>query len=268
MVRRAVYLVVFNMETFLESPAKAFSFLDFWLNTIFIQANGAPIFLIGTRGDQVKGPKLHSKISKLFEERYSSLLNDQLVKNEDKLFFFPVDNTSSEKKDLERFKRLTALTEEKISNDKLPPLLTEGEPLPYIEDRVPIPWLNFIDELRKISSEKKEEEEDDDDDEFEAQPYLFTGLVSESNADSDDSFENAMKIAERCKVFEGLTTEEEKKTRLEALLKNLHELGLVIFFSGSDSLKSYVILQPKWLMDQICYIIRGETVMQKAISAL
>jgi hypothetical protein len=43
-VRRAVYLVVFNMETFLESPAKAFSFLDFWLHTINIQANGGEKF--------------------------------------------------------------------------------------------------------------------------------------------------------------------------------------------------------------------------------
>ncbi|GMH83378.1 hypothetical protein TrVE_jg6496 [Triparma verrucosa] len=257
-VRRAVYLVVFNMETFLESPAKAFSFLDFWLNTINIQANGAPVFLIGTRGDQVKDPKKYARISKLLHERYSSLLKDQLAVNEtDGLCFFPVDNTSSSPQDLDRFKRLTALTEEKISNDKLPPLLTEGEPLPYIKDRVPIPWLNFIDELRKLSSERKDEE-DNDDEEFESQPYLSTGLVStpDTDTDADDSTETAMQIAQRCKVFEDLTTEEEKKTRLEVLLNNLHELGLVIFFSGSESLKSYVILQPQWLMDQICYVIR------------
>ena len=73
-----------------------------------------------------------------------------------------------------------------------------------------------------------------------------------------------MNIAERCKVFEGLATEEEKKKRLEILLDNLHELGLVIFFSGSESLKSYVVLQSQWLMDQICYIIRGQTIAQNA----
>ena len=199
----------------------------------------------------------------MLEKRYSFLLKDQLATNNN-LCFFPVDNTSSSPEDLERFKRLAALTEENISNDKLPPLLTEGEPLPYIEDRVPIPWLNFIDELRKISSERKEDEDEDDDDEFEPQPYLSTGLVSDSNADSDGSSENAIKIAERCKVFQGLTTEEEKKKRLEILLDNLHELGFVIFFSGSESFKSYVILQPQWLMDQICYIIRGETTTQNA----
>ena len=34
------------------------------------------------------------------------------------------------------------------------------------------------------------------------------------------------------------------------------QLGLVIFFDRNESLKSYVILQPQWLMDQICYVIR------------
>ncbi|GMH54865.1 hypothetical protein TrLO_g13677 [Triparma laevis f. longispina] len=205
-VRRAVYLVAFDMQAFLDNPAKSYSFLDFWLHTIFIHAKasnpsknfkdkGAPIFLVGTRGDQVKKPQKRANISELLKSRYADLLEDQLVTNtEGDLFFFPVDNTSSEEEELKRFNDLRSLTEQSIVTDKLPPLLADGEPIPYVNDPVPIPWLNFIDE--------------------------------------------------------------EKKVRLEIVLKDLHELGLLIFFNSNESLKSYVILQPQWLMDQICFIIR------------
>ena len=271
-VRRAVYLVVFDMQAFLDNPAKSYSFLDFWLHTIFIHAKasnpsknfkdkGAPIFLVGTRGDQVKKPQKRAKISELLKSRYADLLEDQLVTNtEGDLFFFPVDNTSSEEEELKRFNDLRSLTEQSIVTDKLPPLLADGDPIPYVNDPVPIPWLNFIDELRKISPESKDKDGNIDD-EYEPQPYLRTGLVPSTSADldSDESTaETAMKIAQRCKVFEGIASEEEKKVRLEIVLKDLHELGLLIFFNSNESLKSYVILQPQWLMDQICYIIRGE----------
>ena len=271
-VRRAVYLVVFDMQAFLDNPAKSYSFLDFWLHTIFIHAKasnpsknfkdkGAPIFLVGTRGDQVKKPQKRAKISELLKSRYADLLEDQLVTNtEGDLFFFPVDNTSSEEEELKRFNDLRSLTEQSIVTDKLPPLLADGEPIPYVNDPVPIPWLNFIDELRKISPESKDKDGNIDD-EYEPQPYLRTGLVPSTSADLDSdksAAETAMKIAQRCKVFEGIASEEEKKVRLEIVLKDLHELGLLIFFNSNESLKSYVILQPQWLMDQICYIIRGE----------
>ncbi|GMH67553.1 hypothetical protein TL16_g04707 [Triparma laevis f. inornata] len=220
---------------------------------------GAPIFLVGTRGDQVKKPQKRAKISELLKSRYADLLEDQLVTNtEGDLFFFPVDNTSSEEEEMKRFNDLRSLTEQSIVTDKLPPLLADGEPIPYVNDPVPIPWLNFIDELRKISSERKDKDGNIDD-EYEPQPYLRTGLVPSTSADldSDESAaETAMKIAQRCKVFEGIASEEEKKVRLEIVLKDLHELGLLIFFNSNESLKSYVILQPQWLMDQICYVIR------------
>ncbi|GMH89205.1 hypothetical protein TL16_g11386 [Triparma laevis f. inornata] len=269
-VRRAVYLVAFDMQAFLDNPAKSYSFLDFWLHTIFIHAKasnpsknfkdkGAPIFLVGTRGDQVKKPQKRAKISEILKSRYADLLEDQLVTNtEGDLFFFPVDNTSSEEEELKRFNDLRSLTEQSIVTDKLPPLLADGEPIPYVNDPVPIPWLNFIDELRKISSERKDKDGNIDD-EYEPQPYLRTGLVPSTSADldSDESAaETAMQIVQRCKVFEGIASEEEKKVRLEIVLKDLHELGLLIFFNSNESLKSYVILQPQWLMDQICFIIR------------
>ena len=66
-VRRAVYLVVFNMQSFLDAPQKSFSFLDFWLHTIIIHAEGAPVFLIGTRGDMVKSDDDKTKVSRMRE---------------------------------------------------------------------------------------------------------------------------------------------------------------------------------------------------------
>jgi hypothetical protein len=144
-------------------------------------------------------------------------------------------------------------------SSQLPPLLPTEEnpaPLPYVDDQVPISWLNFYDELRKISAEKEEEEADDTD--YEPRPFLATGLTTglASDAPDQDSDVTAFSIARDCKVFEGLKTLDDQKSRLEVVLKALNELGLVIFFNHSESLKSYVILQPQWLMDQICYIIR------------
>ena len=256
-VRRALYLVVFNMSSFLESPAKSFDFLDFWIYSIVMHAEGAPIFIIGTRGDEVTDTESYVKISELLKERYKGVLGSSLVFNDfEKLFFFPVDNTSSKPEDLAKFKRITTLTEAKISSDKVPPLLPTEEnpaPLPYIDDMIPISWLIFYHELRKISAEK-EEEDYEDGDEDDPHPFLPTGLASKTP--DQDSDLTAFSIARDCKVFEGLTTIEDQKSRLEVVLKALNELGLVIFFHHSESLKSYVILQPQCLMDQICFVIR------------
>ena len=189
----------------------------------------------------------------MLETRYSKLLSSSITTNTDQdLYFFPVDNTSSDPADVKTFQKLTSLTEAKISSDKLPPLLSSSSstPLPYIDDKVPISWLNFFDELRKLGAEKDDDEEESEMEE--SNPYLETGLVPTS----DNPTVTAFTLAREHKVFEGLSTEEEKKTRLEVVLNSLHELGLVIFFNSSTSLKAYVILQPQWLMDQVCFVIR------------
>lgn len=106
-VRRAVYFVVFDMESFRSRREHSFSYLDFWLHTIVIQAQGAPIFLIGTRGDKVANVNVRRQISGALEERYQRLLKGAVEWNGERekggLFFFPVDNTSDSPKAINAF---------------------------------------------------------------------------------------------------------------------------------------------------------------------
>ena len=82
LTRYSVYLVVFNMQ-WLVGPAadevgrdgmtkraSCFSFLSFWLNSIFLHAKAAddsvaPILLVGTHGDCIRSAAEHEAISSM-----------------------------------------------------------------------------------------------------------------------------------------------------------------------------------------------------------
>ena len=245
-VRRAVYFVVFNMETFIYNVDSSFSYLDFWLHTIVIQAQDAPIFLIGTRGDLVDSTK-HTAISNALELRYAKIIGENAIEKNGDLYFFPVDNTSEESADVDKFKDISARTEKRILTDKLEPLVkvsSSEKSIPYVEDKVPIPWIDFYDKLKMMASRSDEEHD--------PVSYLATGLLSTA----DDVGDTAMSIAMECKVFDNLVSIEEQKMRLHLVLTSLNDLGVVVYFGHTESLRGYVILQPQWLMDQICFVIR------------
>jgi GTPase SAR1 family protein len=155
-VRRAVYFVVFNMETFIHNRDSSFSFLDFWIHTIVIQARDAPIFLFGTRGDLVNSTK-HKEISSALELRYAKIIGENPIEKNGDLYFFPVDNTSV---DVEKFKDISVRTEKRILTDKLQPVIKVApseQPIPYVEDKMPIPWIDFFDKLKLMASRSDED---------------------------------------------------------------------------------------------------------------
>ena len=93
-------------------------------------------------------------------------------------------------------------------------------PLPYIDDKVPISWLNFYDELHKISAKKVEEDHGDGDED--PYPFLATGLTPVASGQDTDL--PAFSIARDCKVFEVLESLEDQKHRIGVVLNALNEV--------------------------------------------
>ena len=118
-LRRAVYFVVFNIETFIHNVDSSFSLIDFWIHTIVVHSRDAPIFLIGTRGDLVNSTN-HKDISSALELRYAKIIDENAIEKNEDFYFFFVDNTSV---DVEKFKDVSARTEKRILNDKVQPAI-------------------------------------------------------------------------------------------------------------------------------------------------
>ena len=128
-LRRAVYFVVFNIETFIHNVDSSLSLIDFWIPTIVIQARDAPIFLIGTRGDLVNSTN-HKDISSALGLRYAKIIGENAIEKNEDLYFSPVDNTSV---DVEKFKDVSARTEKRILTDKLKLMISRSD-----EDQDPV----------------------------------------------------------------------------------------------------------------------------------
>ena len=75
-------------------------------------------------------------------------------------------------------------------------------------------------------------------------------MVAEGESKGWISLEDAKKIAEREEVDTDSTTE------LQEMLSLFHELGVIIHFTATESLRSFVTTNPQWLIDSISKIIR------------
>jgi hypothetical protein len=73
---------------------------------------------------------------------------------------------------IQRFKDVSARTEKRILTDKLQPVIKVmpfEQPIPYVEDKVPIPWIDFFDKLKLMASRSGEDHD--------PVSYLATGLL-------------------------------------------------------------------------------------------
>ena len=77
LTKYAVYLCIFDMTHMIsddkEIRNKSLEYTNFWLRSIQMHANGAPIYLIGTFKDQAPDDKQHDKI----DERICDYISSQ-----------------------------------------------------------------------------------------------------------------------------------------------------------------------------------------------
>ena len=146
-----IYCVVFNMADLVgpsctrKSERKALDLLKFWLRSIKLHAKKAPIFLVGTRKDEIESLSSHKEISNLLNKRlklhddYGQICPYKL--DDDYLYFFPIDN----KKGSDHDSVIAQLKEEiitKVMNEK------------YVKNKVPITWIKTFDRFRNKERDK------------------------------------------------------------------------------------------------------------------
>ncbi len=75
--------------------------------------------------------------------------------------------------DVEKFKDVSARTEKRILTNKLQPVIKVApseQPIPYVEDKAPIPWIDLFDKVKLMASRSDEDHD--------PVSYLATGLLS------------------------------------------------------------------------------------------
>ena len=168
MPRLGVYAQVFNLLDLLDKSrrAEALHYLAFWLRSIDTHATHRfeerqykypPLVLIGTHLDQIqeqdRSAALRS-IDKILVEEFGCKIKsfqadtdslipgrEVLYNQEQSLCFFPVDNTDSND---QNGRKLRGLLVDAIKED----------PLEYLNDPVPIAWLNVFDKLLEVRGEE------------------------------------------------------------------------------------------------------------------
>ncbi|EGD81579.1 hypothetical protein PTSG_11865 [Salpingoeca rosetta] len=146
LTKYAVYVVVFSMADVMSKDemvsAETWEFIDHWLGSIFLYARGAPVFMVGTFGDEVNQRKQHERISQQIFERFSAhAAFPQLVYNKTaNMWFWPVDNTQSIKDPM------IANLQRCISD--------EAGKQEHVRMRVPLPFLALYDKLMSLHKEE------------------------------------------------------------------------------------------------------------------
>ncbi|EGD78470.1 hypothetical protein PTSG_09165 [Salpingoeca rosetta] len=226
LTKYAVYLVVFSMRKLLRGTqhekTETWDFLAYWLSSLHLHANGAPIFIVGTHADdfpdQEEGEHVSKRVSEHVSERIRARLSSNpafqsVVYNDPhRLWFWPVDNTRSAEdpmiQDLRKAISATALEQ------------------PYVTQHMPVSYLNLYDQLNTLSRDRQDRS-------------LFT--MQEVDA-----------VARTC----GLRTREETT----ACLRFLHLYSMLFFYDHVPGMQDYVILSPQWAVDKMTRVIRNFSV--------
>jgi GTPase SAR1 family protein len=145
----SVYLLCFDMQKLAHSTrpdkrASCLTYIKHWLGTMALHAAGAKVLLVGTHGDKVSQRHDHEEMSRLLVDELtgSGLPTTDIVKNYDRVWFFPVDNTrSGADAGVQRLR--TAIEETAVA-------------LPQARFEMPVRWLACLDGLRSADARARE----------------------------------------------------------------------------------------------------------------
>jgi GTPase SAR1 family protein len=207
LTRYGVYLIVFNMQWFLDPDERirmeCISYLTFWVNSVVIHTlndreETAPIIFVGTRGDLVVSPADHESISTFLYQTFRSSIawpfvlensRTQGVNGTIDMFFFPINNRLG-RKDANLIKLLQVIEDRLDVSD-------------YIHEERPLTWLKLLDQM----TAQKE--------------FCLT-------------FADIVSLAEDCDV---------DPVSLPQVLHLFHEMGIVMWHE-EDDLRDVIILNP------------------------
>eukprot|EP00039_Didymoeca_costata_P009242 m.122015 g.122015 ORF g.122015 m.122015 type:complete len:1696 (+) comp14414_c0_seq8:1305-6392(+) len=221
-----VYLVVFSMVDMLNPKTQkgCLEFLRLWLGSLSVHARGAPLFIVGTHKDKITEGKQWEECSNLLRKhfrRFEAWKKVQSNRSHDSfLFFFPVDNTQSDK-DV-GVQNLRAQIE------------NAAKKLDFVQAKVPITWIRVYEELKKAA------EEDD---------------VKKAFMSLSDVISVAKDFGMPANNHAEMNPQEALEQDVQKMLLYLHELGAICYHS-EPGLKDFVILDPQWMVECATCVIR------------
>ena len=141
MTSNGVYILVMNLQKWLGGWETQANLLKFWLESVFLNTNAAPVVIVGTHCELLDAVSL-SGISKVVEG-LPEIRDTNIVQNvQDRLVFFPVEN-SKPRKYKSAFLNLKEAIET-AANESL------GE---VSSKEIPLAWVFFMDYLIQDKSD-------------------------------------------------------------------------------------------------------------------
>jgi hypothetical protein len=252
MTRFSVFCVLFDMRQLCHDAARRFpdafqgvppgvevrqyalGVLRFWLNSIVVHTVGAdddscaPFVLVGTHKDIVHSAQDHAQISALLQDTFSTHPAWPHLQCNDGL---NASALGGGQKTLLWFFPINNLAgaADPMFSEFLATVEKAVRAEDYVHRRVPIAWYRLYDDLQKL-------------------------LVAEH---STVTFAEALKMARTV----GLPSHPSHtaETELRALLRFLHELGILMYFD-EQGLRDVIVLDPQWLVDAATKIICDVTI--------
>lgn len=126
-----IYLIVFNLERYLDDREKSEAFLSYWLQSIRLHADEAPILLVGTHADNLANPREgFEEVNKRIGESFAKFTQVQHNKRTG-LRYIPLSNRTQDGI-VELRKMLESCSRKQ----------------PFLYTKVSIRWLRCLDRLQ------------------------------------------------------------------------------------------------------------------------
>jgi hypothetical protein len=277
LIRYGVVNLVVNLELLCDLPDKnellcdlpahvkgALVHLEHWLSTLLTFVPGVPVIIIGTHAGKKNArdaPK-QKAMSDYLEARFGQLLSQLNVttNKEEKLLFFPVENSDPDDANIPR---LRDLIEKTAVEDIVPDLMGRPEKpeASYVNFETPLSWIRVAEEIRKLAlmgvSCLRLYPEDGV-----AEAWATPGMDSFENDDVEPPAEISFHgICDHCEAIADCTNNESVKERIRVILALFHQFGVVWYMPveevGTNKfLQDFAILKPQWVLEHITYIVR------------
>eukprot|EP00924_Labyrinthula_sp_SR-Ha-C_P005202 snap_masked-scaffold_1-processed-gene-24.59-mRNA-1 protein AED:0.33 eAED:0.33 QI:0/-1/0/1/-1/1/1/0/1058 len=228
-----IYVVVFNIQRVLETISNdsgALDVVNFWLQSVSLQAPDAPVILVGTHLDQVDArihlPLVNQMLSKL-------ALKNKVSPNEPLGYLFhPLSN-----KDNSGAKRLRAALET-IAHDLSP-----------TREEVSLRWVKCFENLFSYAAENQVN--DTRRDSIKSVNKDRMNVVSSPRENMTTPYLEIEEVAAQANKL-GINSADE----LSDMLGFFHDHGFLIHLTSTVHLEKIVVLDPQWLLDAITELIR------------
>eukprot|EP00924_Labyrinthula_sp_SR-Ha-C_P010871 snap_masked-scaffold_47-processed-gene-0.20-mRNA-1 protein AED:0.34 eAED:0.40 QI:0/-1/0/1/-1/1/1/0/1171 len=226
LTKYGVYVLCVDLSEVLLKPKVCEAYMKFWFSSVSMHASSAPIVLVGTHFDAFDhDKKILDVLNEYFtEEKYFDFRRKYpTVMSYSNLFFYPVDNQQGIgidelRNDIERITRNQEFVTQEIS----------------------LKWIFCLETMMALRMKKPSK-------------HAANGGSGGDNAALMPDWLNLDTVIQVARKVNLHQTEE-----IDDMLELFHELGVLVRLTGTLELSQLVVLNPQWLIDGLCCIIRDK----------